>query len=69
MTKLLTVTEVAEWLSVSPKTVYRWVHEEHVPHLKLGRVVRFDQKDIERWVKTKRTQPTKHNRPILAIER
>ena len=48
--KLLTVRQVADELSVSPKTVYRSSKHGDLPALKIGGAVRFRQSDIELWV-------------------
>ena len=65
--KLLTVNEVAEWLGAKKFTVYSWVHEGRIPHKKAGRLLRFDQDEIEAWLRTtsvpaKDRQPTKISR-------
>ena len=50
--KLLTVTEVAEWLGAKKFTIYSWVHERRIPHKKAGRLLRFDEDEIEAWLQT-----------------
>ncbi|MDE2039214.1 MAG: helix-turn-helix domain-containing protein [Elusimicrobia bacterium] len=54
--RLLTVDEVAGWLQVKPRTIYQWVHENYIPVIKLGVLVRFDQASIVTWLK-KREAP------------
>jgi excisionase family DNA binding protein len=51
MNQLLTSEEVAARLGVKLSTVRQWVHERYIPHVKLGRSVRFDPRVIEEWVK------------------
>ncbi|MEW6410929.1 MAG: helix-turn-helix domain-containing protein [Candidatus Zixiibacteriota bacterium] len=51
--RLLTPQEVADYLNVKKSTIYGWTHEEKIPHLKLGNLVRFRKEDIERWLKTR----------------
>ena len=48
--EFLTVAELARWLRVNPRTVYRWVHEEQLPHVRAGRTLRFLRADIESWM-------------------
>lgn len=48
--KLLSVQQLSEWMSVPVSTIYKWTHEGFIPHVKLGRLVRFKQEDVERWV-------------------
>ncbi len=47
---LWTVTETAQFLKVSPKTVYDWVHKRQVPYHKLNRLVRFVPQEIAKWL-------------------
>lgn len=49
--RLLTVDEVAQWLQVKPRTIYQWVHEEYIPVIKLGVLVRFDPGSVMAWVR------------------
>jgi excisionase family DNA binding protein len=50
MNRLLTCNEVANLLGVKPSTIYQWTHQGYIPHIKLGRVVRFRQDDIAKWL-------------------
>lgn len=45
----LTVREVAECLSVSEKTVYRWVSDGKIPHHRVDGQVRFNRTDLQEW--------------------
>ncbi len=40
--KLLTVGQLAEQLQVPVATIYYWVHRNEIPHMKVGRHLRFD---------------------------
>lgn len=56
-TRLLTVSDVAECLRCSRQAVYRWVESGEIPHLKIGRLVRFLPDDVESFLSTcRRTQ-------------
>ncbi len=50
MQKLLTPEEVAEYLGVKVSTIYQWTYQEFIPHVKVGRFVRFRLHAIEKWV-------------------
>ena len=50
MENLLTPQEIADVLGVKASTIYQWTHEEYIPHVKLGRFVRFRQSQVERWL-------------------
>ncbi len=44
----LTVREAANFLGVSPQTVYLWVERKQIPHLRvMGRNIRFLKSDLE----------------------
>lgn len=51
--RLLTVAEVSEITGFSAKTIYRWALVDIIPAKRIGRSVRFDRCEIERWI-TKR---------------
>lgn len=44
------VEEVAEYLRMSPNTIYDKVHSKTIPFLKIGRLVRFRPNEIEKWL-------------------
>lgn len=48
--KLVNVNDICAILAVKPSTVYKWVYEGRIPHYKIGRLVRFDPVEIDRWV-------------------
>lgn len=50
--KLLTVKEVAEYLGVSVRQVYRLI-ETGMPSRKVGKYHRFNKYDIDNWTKNK----------------
>ena len=52
--RLLTLPEVAEVLRVSPKTVRRLL-ARGFPHVRFGRVLRFDPADVHRWIVARRS--------------
>jgi excisionase family DNA binding protein len=52
--RLLTLPEVAAYLRVSPKTVRRLV-VRGFPHIRFGRVLRFDPADVHRWLVARRS--------------
>lgn len=50
MNDLLTPIELSRMLSVPMSTVYYWTHIEYIPHIKIGRHVRFDRETILKWL-------------------
>jgi len=53
MDKLLTVEEIAEYLSLKPSTIYQWTHQGFIPHIKIGSRVRFRMSQIEKWLESR----------------
>ena len=53
MEKLLTIKQVSETLQVSSSLVYKWVHYDYVPYLKIGNILRFRESDLGIWLKNK----------------
>jgi excisionase family DNA binding protein len=49
--RLLTIRELAEYLRVNPFTVYRWVAQKRIPHLRVGRTLRFRLDDINEFMR------------------
>ena len=55
--KLLSIDELSERIGVAKNTLYDWVSMGKIPHLKLGKLVRFEVVKIEQWLETKRKEP------------
>ncbi len=53
---LLCVEDVAQMLTVSLQTVYKWVRTGYIPHFKLGKCVRFSQASVLSWLLEKESQ-------------
>lgn len=49
--ELLTVAEVARWLRVNIRTIYRWVRAEQLPYIRLGRGLRFTRAEVGAWIR------------------
>jgi len=47
---LLDVAAVAAYLSITPRHVRELVYRPAIPHLKVGRLVRFRRADIDGWL-------------------
>ena len=50
MAKLMTVGEVADYLRVTEKTIYRLLEKGRIPATKVGRQWRFDIRLIDKWL-------------------
>jgi excisionase family DNA binding protein len=52
--RLLSIGQLSQQLGVSVKTLYGWVYLRQIPYVKMGRLVKFDARDIEKWIETKK---------------
>ena len=64
MEKLLKIEQLADQLQVSKSLIYKWVHYDFVPYIKLGTQVRFKNSSIEKWIKKRE----KLGRPMINID-
>lgn len=51
---LLTSEDVAKLLVVSREVLHNMVHHRQIPHLKIGRRLRFDPREIAAWLEAKK---------------
>ncbi len=49
--ELLTVEELAEYLKVTTKTIYRLLKKGDIPSTKVGHLHRFIKSDINEWLR------------------
>jgi excisionase family DNA binding protein len=49
--ELMTVEEVAEYLKVTTKTIYRMLQKGEIPATKVGHLHRFIKSDINDWLR------------------
>ena len=52
--EIMDIRDLAEYLSMSPSTLYRWVEAGEIPCTRIGRNIRFRKVDIDLWL-TERT--------------
>ena len=55
---VLTITEVAEYLKVAERTLYRLAAAKKIPAFKVGGTWRFLRAEIDQWIKSQ-TAPTR----------
>ncbi|MBL7130902.1 MAG: helix-turn-helix domain-containing protein, partial [Candidatus Omnitrophica bacterium] len=41
MVKMLNPEQVSDMLKIKVSTIYQWTHQRFIPHIKVGRFVRF----------------------------
>jgi excisionase family DNA binding protein len=65
MAKLMTVGEVADYLRVTEKTIYRLLERRGIPATKVGRQWRFNITSIDKWL---RQNSVKAKASILVVD-
>ena len=51
---ILTIKEVAEYLKVTERTLYRLAQEGRIPAFKVGASWRFKRADIDAWIENQK---------------
>ncbi|MFH1457889.1 MAG: helix-turn-helix domain-containing protein [Candidatus Omnitrophota bacterium] len=54
MTRLIDINELADYLRLKKQTIYNWLHQSKISGIKVGGVWRFDRKDVDSWLKSRR---------------
>ena len=53
---LVTVQEAAKFLAVSKSTLYGWVYLRRIPFVKVGRALRFEVVELQKFIQANRFQ-------------
>ena len=57
MTKLLSPQELSGVLNISIETVYAWTSQKRIPYIKMGRLVRFNADEVNKWRERQKVAP------------
>jgi excisionase family DNA binding protein len=57
MNKLLSPQELSVALNISIETVYAWTSQKRIPYIKMGRLVRFNADEVNKWLERQRVMP------------
>ena len=49
--RLLTAEELAQYLNVAKHSIYRWVEQNRIPHVRVGRALRFNLQEVETFLR------------------
>ncbi|RYU93751.1 helix-turn-helix domain-containing protein [Emticicia agri] len=52
--KPMTIEEASKFLQIPKNTLYKYTHERSIPFRKIGRSLRFNQKDLVEWLEENR---------------
>ena len=53
-TGLITIQDAANFLAVSTSTLYGWVYQRRIPFVKVGRALRFELTELQKFVQSNR---------------
>ena len=48
--RFFNIKELSEYLGIAEGTVYVWVCHRKIPFVKIGRLLKFDMRKIEKWL-------------------
>jgi excisionase family DNA binding protein len=51
---LMTVQDAAKFLAVSTSTLYGWVYLRRIPFVKVGRALRFELAELQKFIQANR---------------
>jgi excisionase family DNA binding protein len=54
MAKLIDIDELADYLRLKKQTIYNWLHQGKISGIKVGGVWRFERKEVDIWLKSRR---------------
>lgn len=54
MARLIDIDELADYLKLKKQTIYNWLHQGKISGIKMGGVWRFERREVDTWLKSKR---------------
>jgi excisionase family DNA binding protein len=54
--RFIGIDECSKYLDMKKNTLYQWVNQRRIPHLKFGGRVKFDLQELEGWIKKRRVK-------------
>ncbi len=61
--KLWTINETANYFGLKPDTVRAMSRDKRIPAIKVGRIWRFEPRDIAEWLLSQKNEPNKDTCP------
>jgi excisionase family DNA binding protein len=63
--KLVKIEDLSLYLDTPVATLYTWTHQRKIPHVKMGRCLRFDLAEIDLWVDQRKVARFEARKPAL----
>jgi len=54
MARLIDIDELADYLRLKKQTIYNWLNQGKISGMKVGGVWRFDRRDVDTWLRSKK---------------
>jgi excisionase family DNA binding protein len=54
MQRLIDIDDLANYLKLRKQTIYNWLHQRKISGIKVGGVWRFDRREVDAWLNTKK---------------
>ncbi len=67
--KLSTIREIADRFKVSEKTIRRWVNSKQIEVIYAGRQLRFEEREIKRFMDLRRRARDRQAGPVVREKR
>lgn len=64
--RFLTIDELSDYIAAPVATLYTWTHQRKIPHIKLGRGLRFDRVEIEKWLEGRKVKMSPAAKELFA---
>lgn len=55
--RLLTIQEAGLYTGLSVHTLYKMTNERRIPHVKVGRLTKFELETLDKWIKQQTVMP------------
>jgi excisionase family DNA binding protein len=49
--ELLTINEACKYLGVKKSTLYSWSFQKKIPHVKVGKLLKFEISQLNEWLR------------------
>lgn len=53
---LLTAKATAKLLGISSRTLWSLTNRREIPHLRIGKILRYDPRDIQTWIEKRKRE-------------
>jgi excisionase family DNA binding protein len=54
MVRLIDIDELADYLKLKRQTIYNWLHQGKISGIKVGGVWRFDRREVDKWLRSRK---------------